>query len=202
MSGTYNKLSEGVTSRRWGSTTLCGHGRPTSINRYYNPSSGWTQCRVMTQIGQRINGFALDTSACPSIQVIAKNPALAVTLADPYSQAAEFVLDNPAWGVDRDYLKSGGVNDALTMVGNCGDIVGPDMSLDRITAEVAAGRPVVAAITWLDTKQSHIVAIGGFDGEELLIEDPANGESVIKFGDFPRSYLAGAELDEYVLTHP
>ncbi len=37
----------------------------TSINHFYNPASTATQCGIMTVVGQTINGFPSNTSACP-----------------------------------------------------------------------------------------------------------------------------------------
>ena len=47
---------------------------------------------------------------------------------------------------------------------------------------------------------SHFVAIAGVDGDSMLILDPANGQSVVRFGAFPGSYFGGAKQDEYVFT--
>ena len=45
-----------------------------------------------------------------------------------------------------------------------------------------------------------MVAIAGVLGDSLLILDPANGESVVRFGDFPGTYFNGAKLDGYTFT--
>jgi hypothetical protein len=174
----------------------------TSINHYYHPSSFWTQCQVMTTIGHSINGFPAETSACPSAQVVAANPGLAAALANPYSTAAEYILDNLAYGIDRRYLKSGGVTDALKTTGNYDSYHGGELPLDQIAAQINAGKPVVVSITWLNGSGTHFVVIAGVLGNSLLILDPANGQSVVRFGDFPGSYLSGAKLDGYAFTKP
>jgi hypothetical protein len=173
----------------------------TSVSHFYNPSSPWTQCQVMTVIGQNINGFPTDTSACPSAQVVAANPALAAALANPYDKAAEYILDNFTYMVDRRYLKSGGVTDALKTTANYDSYHGP-LPLDQIAAQIDAGRPVVASITWLDGSGTHFVAIAGVLGDSLLILDPIAGQSVVRFGDFPGTYFSGATLDGYAFTKP
>lgn len=157
----------------------------TSINHYYHPSSSWTQCQLMTIIGQNINGFPPDTSACPSAKVVLANPELAAALADPYSTDARYILDKSAYGVYRPYLKSGGVTDALKATGNYDSYHGSDLSLDQIATQINARRPVIVEITWLNGSGSHFVAIAGVLGDGLLILDPANGQSVVRFGDFP-----------------
>jgi Papain-like cysteine protease AvrRpt2 len=181
------------------SSEWCWIAVATSISHFFNPASTWTQCQVMTVVGQTINGFPSDTSACPSARVIAANPSLAAALADPYGKDAEYVLDDPAYGVDRQYLKSGGVPDPLKVTGNFASNQPASLSLDQIAAEVNAGRPVVVAITWL-SGCSHFVAIAGIRGDGLLVLDPVNGQSVVRFGAFPGSYFGGATLDGYTFT--
>lgn len=171
----------------------------TSVNHFYHPGSSSMQCAVMTGIGHNINGFPADTSACPTFATVALNPALASALANPYGMAARFVLDNPTYGIDVRYLKSGGVTDALKAVGDYASYVGPDFALSKIEAEVNAGRPVVASITWL-SKGTHFVAIAGVLGDSLLILDPANGPAVVRYQNFPSGYYGGATLDGFALT--
>jgi hypothetical protein len=171
----------------------------TSINHFYHPASTWTQCQIMTIVGQTINKFPPDTSACPSADVLAANPGLAAILADPYSKSAEFVLDNPAYRIDPEYIKSGGVSDPLKVAGNWASDQPGSLGLDQIASEVNAGRPVVAAITWF-SGGSHFVAIAGVLGDSLLVLDPINGQSVVRFGAFPTSYFGGATLDNFTFT--
>jgi hypothetical protein len=171
----------------------------TSINHFYNPGSTWTQCQVMTVVGQTINKFRLDTSACPSAEILAGHPDLAAILADPYSKAAEFVFDNPLYQIDPEYIKSGGVSDPLKVTGNWASDQPGSLGIDQIASEVNAGRPVVAAITWF-SGGSHFVAIAGVLGDSLLVLDPINGQSVVRFGAFPGSYFGGANLDNYTFT--
>lgn len=183
------------------SGSWCWIAAGTSVNAFYNPGTTWTQCKVMTDIGQKINGFPTNTSACPSQQTIALNPPLKAALANPYSPAALSILDNPTFGVDRRYLKTGGVTDALKTTGNNKGWQGASVSLSKIAGEISAGRPVIAGITWF-SKQSHYVAIAGVLGDSLLILDPANGQAVVRFQDFPVGYLSGATLDGFAFTKP
>lgn len=183
------------------SSLWCWIAVATSIDHFYDPASTWKQCRVMTKIGQDINGFPKSSSGCPSLLTITTNPALANALANPYTPAALFVLDNPTYGVDKRYLKSGGVTDALKTTANYKSYQGSNFSLSKITAEINSGRPVVAAITWY-SGGSHFVAIAGVLGDSLLILDPANGQAVVRYQDFPAGYYGGAKLDGYALTQP
>jgi len=177
----------------------CWIANAVSVSHFYNPASTWTQCQVMTVVGQNINKFPANTSACPSAQVLAANPALGTILANPYAQAAEYVLNNPAYGIDVRYIKSGGVSDPLKVTGNFASVQPGNLSLAQIAAEVNAGRPVLADITWF-SGGSHVVAIAGVLGDGLLILDPVNGQSVVQFGAFPGTYFGGAKLDDYIFT--
>jgi Papain-like cysteine protease AvrRpt2 len=191
-------------------TEWCWIAVATSINHFYHPSSTWTQCQVMTVVGQKVNGFGADTSGCPRPAILAKFPELAGILADPYSTPAEYAL-NPGLDrsvfppktidkIDPEYLKSGGISDPLNVTGNYVSYHGADLTLDQIAAEVNAGRPVAVDITWFSGKGSHVVAIAGVLGDGLLILDPANGQSVVRFGAFPGTYFGGATLDGYTFT--
>jgi hypothetical protein len=181
------------------SSEWCWIAVATSINHFYNPASSVTQCQIMTTVGQNINRFPPNTSACPSAAAIAATPGLAAILADPYSQAAEYVLDNPALGIDREYLKSGGVGDALNVHGNSGGYQGKNLSLAQIASEVNARRPVAVDIQW-NSGGAHCVAIAGVSGEYLLVLDPVNGASVVQFQSFPSTYFGGATIEDYCFT--
>jgi len=194
-----NRLGVGLQYQQSGQ--WCWIAMGLTVDHFYDPQSSWTQCAVMTQIGHEINGFPANTGACPSSAALAGNPALAARYANPYNVAARYVLDDPNLGVDTRYLKSGGVTDALTKVGNLAGWHGPDVTLAQLSAELNAGRPVVAGITWL-SGGSHYVLIAGIQGEGMLILDPGNGESFVEFGEFPRTYFGGATLDGYAFTKP
>jgi len=181
------------------SSEWCWIAVGTSIGHFYDPTSTWTQCAVMTDIGHRINGFPANTSACPTAAVIAANPELKAALNDPYSQAAEYILDNAKYGVDRQYLKSGGVTDSLTTVGHYANYFG-DLSLSQVAAEIAAGCPVVVDIKWNGDGAQHFVAIAGVLNDSLLILDPIYGTSVIRWENFPATYFSGASINGFALT--
>lgn len=182
------------------STNWCWIAVATSISHFYHPSSAWTQCAVMTDVGHRLNGFPANTGACPSSAVVAANPDLKAALANPYDQAAEYILDNAKYGVDRRYLKTGGVGDPLTTTGNYAGYHGGDTSHAAVAAEIGAGRPVAVDITWNPSGPSHVVAIAGILGDSLLVLDPVNGMSVIRWQNFPATYFGGAKLDGYAFT--
>ena len=78
----------GVRLQYQESDEWCWIAAATTVDHFYDPASTWKQCEVMTQIGHEINGFPLDTVACPSADVLAKHPDLAFRYADPYNIAA------------------------------------------------------------------------------------------------------------------
>jgi hypothetical protein len=180
-------------------TEWCWIAVAVSVSHFYNPSSPYSQCQVMTTVGQNINGFPSDTSACPSADAYAKNFGLGAILGDPYNPLALYILDNPDYGVDRNYIKSGGVSDPLKVTGNWASNQAGDIGLGKIADEINAGRPVIAAITW-NSGGSHYVAISGVQGDSILILDPINGQSIMPFADFPATYFGGAKLDMFVFT--
>ncbi len=171
----------------------------TSVNHFYNPASTATRCAIMTVVGQTVNGFPSNTSACPSAQAVAAVPGLAAILADPYlldracGLDAENKLDDPALGIPPVYIKTGGVGDALNVHGNWNNSGPSSPTLTQIASEIDAGRPVAVDITW-PNGTGHCVAIAGILDDQLYICDPAYGESVMAFELFPVAYHGGATL--------
>ena len=153
----------------------------------------------MTTIGHNINGFPANTSACPSAAAIASVPGLAAILADPYLANAQNVLDNPKLGIPSEYIKSGGVGDALNVNGNWQGSGQNSITLDQINTEISAGRPIAVDIAWNSGGQ-HCIAIAGVLNDMLFICDPAYGESVIQYESFPSAYQGGAKFVSVCLT--
>jgi hypothetical protein len=183
-------------SKKW-----CWIAVATSINHYYNSASTWTQCAVMTDVGHRLNGYPLNTGACPAQKTVDDNPDLKAALANPYLIAAEYILDDAKWGIDTRYLKTGNIKDPLVTTGNWARDLGPTASLSEITTEVSAGRPVAVDIDWLPGNiGQHVVTIAGVSGDILLLLDPVNGTSVMRFKNFPLTYFGGAKIIGYSFT--
>jgi hypothetical protein len=155
----------------------------------------------MTDVGHRLNSYPADSGACPTQETVNDNPDLKAALADPFNSAAEFILDDPRWGVDVRYLKSGRVKDPLVTTENWADDYGPETSLAQITAEINAGRPVAVDIAWFpDNVNQHVVTIAGVSGDYLLLLDPVHGTSVMRFENFPGLYWGGAKILSYSFT--
>jgi hypothetical protein len=178
----------------------------TSINHFYNPASTVTQCALVTPIGHSDHpeNCPSNTSACPSPAAIASVPGLAAILTDPYSMNAQNALENPGLGILRGYLNmTGGVGDPLKLNGNAQGYPGQgSVTLDQITSEIAAGRPIAVDIAWKSGSGQHCIAIAGVLDDMLLICDPFYGESVIQYESFPSSYQGGATLVGVNLTKP
>lgn len=86
------------------------------------------------------------------------------------------------------------------MFGNWAGSQPASLTLAQIASEVNAGRPVVATIKWNSNSAEHFVSIAGISGNNLLVLDPINGQSVIPFGQFPAAYFGGAQLIQYDFT--
>ena len=187
----------GVRLQYQETTMWCWLAVAASIAHFYDKNSPSTQADLMTTIGQKINMWPTTTVCAPTPAVLAGHPGLAAQLANPYSNAAEFALDSV--GIPGVCIKSGGVGDALAVSGNNAGYQGT-VSLQKVAAEVAAGRPVCADITWNSGIGSHVVIIAGVLDDQILVLDPGNGESVIAYERFPAQYFGGATLDGYTFT--
>jgi hypothetical protein len=165
-----------------------------SIAEYYGHTSV-DQCLTMTTIGLNVNNWPAGTSCCPTdIQL---SPALLKKLANPYDRKAENALQNV--GIPNVCIKSGGINTALDVHNNLAE-ERTSLTLDEIAAEIAAGRPIAVDINWNSGVGQHVVAIAGVLNDLLLVCDPVNGESVIRYADFPAQYQGGATPLVYCLS--
>jgi hypothetical protein len=91
------------------------------------------------------------------------------------------------------------VGDALDVNGNWNKPGHSSITLAQISTEIGAKRPIAVDIKWHSGGQ-HCVAIAGVLNDLLLICDPINGESVIKYESFPSAYRGGASLQTACLT--
>lgn len=191
----------GVKMQYQESSEWCWIAMATSINHFYNSGSTLTQCALMTTVGHSLNKFPSNTSACPTAAAIASVPGLAGILASPYQPNAYAVLDNTSLNIPTEYLKTGGVGDALKVKGNANTSTANLIPLAQIQSEIRAGRPVVVDIAWGGPAgPQHDVAIAGFQDDLLLICDPIFGESAIEYGSFPSLYQGGATVNSTFLT--
>jgi len=168
----------------------CWIATATSINHFYDPASTLTQCQLMTEVGQQINHYPSNTSACPSAQVLASNSTLVKNLANLYVPAALYALEGfvPTAATD-DYDKTGGVGDPLKINGNCANYPGqPSISLAQLSSEIAAKRPVAIDFAWSNGNGQHVVTVVGQINGQLYVCDPIYGESIVQYGVFPGGY--------------
>ena len=166
-------------------TEWCWLAVAASIAHFYGATNWFTQCNLMTTIGQNINKWPTTTICCPTAAILQAHPDLVAKMQNPYDTSAEYALQSV--GIPAVCIKSGGVGDALKVNGNYAEYRNT-MSLDDITAEINARRPLAVDITWNSGAGSHVVAIAGVLNDQLLICDPASGESIHSFEDFPAAY--------------
>ena len=178
-------------------TEWCWLAVAASVAHFYGATNWFTQCNLMTTIGQNINKWPSTTICCPTSAMLQAHPDVVAKMLNPYDASAEYALQNI--GIPAVCIKSGGVGDALKVNGNYASYQN-SMSLDAITSEISAGRPLAVDITWNSGAGSHVVAIAGVLNDLLLICDPANGESVMAYEQFPAAYFGGATLDGFALT--
>ena len=126
---------------------------------------------------------------------------LAVRLPTPGSPMP--LSDNPgcstSLGIPTEYIKTGGVGDALNVNSNLSLSSNNPIALAQIQTEISAGRPIAVDIAWNGGAQ-HCVAIAGVLDDILLICDPASGESTIQYESFPAAYQGGATFVGTSLT--
>ena len=72
-------------------------------------------------------------------------------------------------------------------------------SITELSDELNCGRPVIAGIEWSNGKQ-HWIVIVNIRNNILFICDPANGDSVIHYDNFPDTYLGGATIQTVIFT--
>ena len=63
-------------------------------------------------------------------------------------------------------------------------------SLDEVSAEVDAGRPLCVHIEWRDGT-GHFAVIDGYAGDTIHVADPYWNTATIGYDDFPRRYHGG-----------
>jgi hypothetical protein len=181
----------------------CWIAAATMINHYYNASSSVTQCSLMTTVGQTINHFPANTSACPSAPYLNQNPSVKASMNDPYSKSSLYALDNFLAG--GPYNKTGGVGDPLNVNNNCANYPGQSsLSYSQIESEISAGHPIAVDIEWSDgTGNQHCPVIAGALNGYLFFCDAIYGDHMCAYADFPANYPPGAAtVVAWVLTQP
>jgi hypothetical protein len=87
---------------------------------------------------------------------------------------------NKAWFLDK----------ALTIVGNLDQMTAGHPSLAEVEAEIDAGRPLCLRIQW-DAYSAHFVAIYGYSGTMINVDDPWTGRASVEYDKFPTLYQTG-----------
>lgn len=79
---------------------------------------------------------------------------------------------------------------ALQAVSHLDTVVPANISMNRIAAEIDAGRPVIAELEWMSGSILHPVVITGYDrvAQTLWLKDSTMGETIVPFSGFPANY--------------
>ena len=87
----------------------------------------------------------------------------------------------------------GGINTALDVHNNLAE-ERTSLMLDEIAAEIAVARPIAVDIIGTQASASTSSRSQGVLNDLLLVCDPVNGESVIRYADFPAQYQGAVLL--------
>lgn len=176
----------------------------SSIIKFYDPTSLATQSGIVTQLGPTYNQFPPGTSCLPTPTVFQANPDLVLAWEDPYAPTSRYAFEGAVANIPQICDHGGDVATALLLYG----AISPDydgqspMSLDEIAQQLSQGQPVAVGITWNASSESHCVAVVGVADNLLLISDPALGELVIEYENFPAEYNGGANSPNFYVTGP
>jgi hypothetical protein len=184
-------------------TEWCWIAVATSINHFYNPSSTWTQCSLLTDQLQANNN--MKGQCCPDAQLISATPGLAQALADPYSSSALYALEsvNAELSATPPICNhSGTLDKALNQVGNLGQDTGSAASMSDLLNELSAGRPVCIYIVWSGGGSHYIVATGVELPDTVIVKDPIYGLSVLPHETLVNGYHGTGSWNSSIYTHP
>lgn len=178
----------------------------TSISRYYDPASPWTQCSLATGQLQASASLHMQGQCCPDSQLLAATPGLAQQLANPYSSNAEYALDGvnsqlPATPVGI-CNHTGDIAKALTQTGNLASDTGSVVGISDLLNQVSAGRPVCIYINWSGGGSHYIAASGVELPDTVIVEDPVNGRSVLPYQTLATNYLGSGSWADSLYTQP
>jgi hypothetical protein len=183
-------------------TNWCWIAVATSISLFYNSSSSWTQCSLLTAQLQANNG--LRGSCCPTPAQLFPNPTLSNAMENPYQASALYALENitlNATGAPCNH--SGDIGKALTQTGNLNQETGSAASFTDLMNELTAGHPVCLNIDWSGNSGSHMIAVSGVEIPNLVIvEDPVNGRSVTPYQTLLTSYQGSGSWTDSFYTQP
>ncbi len=165
----------------------------TSISLFYNRSSPWTQCSLLTAQLQANPSLNMLGSCCPGPRELQSDPALAAALANPYQSSSEYALQSLNLGLDATPTgicdHSGDIAKALTQTGNLKQETGSAVGFTDLFNELSAGNPVCINIDW-SGGSSHLIAVSGDElPDTVIVEDPVNGRWVGQYETLLTSYL-------------
>jgi hypothetical protein len=185
-------------------TNWCWIAVATSITLFYNPSSSWTQCSLLTAQLQGNTGLNMQGSCCPTSEQLASNSTLSAAVANPYQASALYALENITLGATPTGIcnHTGDIGKALTQTGNLNQETGSAASFTDLMNELTAGHPVCLYIDW-SGGGSHMIAASGVEIPDLVIvEDPINGRSVLPYQTLATSYQGSGSWIDSFYTQP
>jgi hypothetical protein len=147
-----------------------------SIDRYFTPTSGWSQCDIASHI---LPPAALDRPGYPCCDRPNESPGR-----QPCNLDAS--LGDSLNTIGRSFTKAA------------------SLSFDQVRNEILKGLPVCVTVKWA-SGDKHAVVISGYrkanSGLELVtVRDPLHGTSVVQFKALMEVYrLSGAFMRAYFL---
>ena len=74
-------------------------------------------------------------------------------------------------------------------------------TLSEIQNEIDQGKPICTRVAW-SGGGAHFMAITGYNGREITIQDPAYGTTTMRFDDYAAGYQTGGYWSHTYYTQP
>jgi hypothetical protein len=179
----------------------------TSISRFYNPASTWTQCSLATAQLQASASLHMQGQCCPDAQLVASTNGLAAALANPYSSTSLSALNSVNSRLAATPIAicnhTGDVGKALTQTGNLnGSEMGSTVPATDLLNELRAGHSVSISIQWAGGGSHEIAASGVELPGTVIIEDPIYGRSILPYQTVASSYQGNGSWTNTCHTKP
>ncbi|HTR38284.1 MAG TPA: papain-like cysteine protease family protein [Bryobacteraceae bacterium] len=155
----------------------CWAAVATSVSRYFDPDSGWCQCRMASRMA-RLSKLKVKTCG-----TCGKSKRVAAACNRPWYLEKALAL--------ADRLK--------------GQPKPKPLKFSRVRKRIKAGNPVCARILWGQGPDAHFVVISGCyrskSGELWVdVEDPDSGSSTWRYDEFLSNYQYAQ--GQWVATYP
>lgn len=92
---------------------------------------------------------------------------------------------------------------ALTHVGNLGAASAGKLAFDALAKEIDAGHPVVLRLVWPGVNVSHVVAVTGYSGTKITVQDSGGTSPIVSdYDKFPANQPGAPEWNTTFITKP